>query len=215
MPTSIRLAAVTAALGLLLPAGAAGQRSVRGRVLTSDSVPAVVMDLDSGLTYLGTQSFLLYGVARAEQHFFGELDGSRLKRLVWIQFEGYLPDNTHTYDYSEYPTVEVDGRPFHQNSAALRVPDTDRRPDSDGARARAFLRERGYTAGPDLLWQRLVWLLDHPARNELMVIYMEDLADRGLTAADLQPGGPAGDRWPAMRADLLRRATAVFRLRPR
>jgi hypothetical protein len=214
MPTFLRWAAVTAALSLA-PAWAAGQRPVQGRILTSDSLPAVVMELGTGLTYLGTQSFELYGVARAEQHFFGEADGIRLKRLVWIQFEGYLPDNTHTYDYSEYPTVEIDGRAFHQNGAVIRVPDTERRPDSDGARARAFLRERGYTVGSDILFQRLVWLLDQPARNEVMVIYMEDLADQGLTAADLQPGGRAADRWPLVREDLLRRATAVLRLRPR
>jgi hypothetical protein len=207
------LAAVAASAVLSSPL--AGQRPVRDRVLTSDSLPPVVMELGEGLTYLGTQSFDLYGVARAEQHFFGERDGSRLKRLVWIQFEGYLPDNTSTYDYSEYPTVDVNGRPFHQNSAAYRVPETERRPDSDGARARAFLRERGYSVGPDILLQRLVWLPDRSARYELMIIYMEDLADHGLAAADLQPGGRAADRWPAVQADLLRRATAVFRLRPR
>jgi hypothetical protein len=67
--------------------------------------------------------------------------------------------------------------------------------------------------GPDVLFQRLVWLLDRPARNEVMVIYLEDLADHGLTAADLGPGGRAADRWPAMQADLLRRATTVFDLR--
>jgi hypothetical protein len=211
----IRRSAALAVAMSFIPTWAAAQRAVQGRVLTSDSLPPVVMELAPGLTYLGTQSFLLYAVARAEQHFFGELDGTRLKRLVWIQFEGYLPDNSHTYDYSEYPTAEIGGRPFHQNAAALRVPETERRPDSDGARARAFLHERGYTMGPEILLQRMVWLIDQPARHEVMLIYMEDLADHGLAAADLQPGGGAADRWPAVRDSLLDRAARVMRLRDR
>lgn len=36
------------------------------------------------MVYAGTQRFELYGVADAEQHFFVELDGTRVKRLLWI-----------------------------------------------------------------------------------------------------------------------------------
>lgn len=60
---------------------------------------------------------------------------------------------------------------------------------------------------------RLVWLLDSPPRNELMVIYMEDLADQALTAADLAEGGRARDRWPALVEAIERRAVGVFTVR--
>ena len=106
---------ILAALTVATPASA--QRHLDGHRLRSDSVPRAVFTFDSTLTYLGTQTFILYDVARAEQHFFGELDGKRLKRFVWIQFEGYLPDNAETYDYSRFPTVPVSGRPFHHNAA--------------------------------------------------------------------------------------------------
>jgi hypothetical protein len=68
--------------------------------------------------------------------------------------------------------------------------------------------------GPELLLERLVWLLDSPPRNELMVIYMEDLADQGLTAADLREGGTAWDRWPAVSEAFHRRAVAAFVVGP-
>jgi hypothetical protein len=196
----VRSSLAVAAVALLGSAPAVGQRHLDGHRLRSDSLPRAVFTFDSTLTYLGTQSFILYDVARAEQHFFGELDGKRLKRFVWVQFEGDLPDNAHTYDYSRFPTVLVSGRAFHHNET-IRVSDgTAPRPGSDGARMWDFLKVRGYTLGSALLYQRLVWLLDQPARNEVMVIYMEDL-----------DGVPA-QRRQALLAQLPGRATRVFRI---
>ncbi len=40
-------------------------------------------------------------------------------------------------------------------------------------------------ASDNVLSQRLVHLVDEAKRNELMIIYMEDLSGMGLTAADL------------------------------
>ena len=51
------------------------------------------------------------------------------------------------------------------------------RPDSDGNRARAFLGTKGYRLGSDeVMSQRLVHLIDEAKRNELMIIYLEDLS---------------------------------------
>src|SRR5262245_61089654 len=73
-------------------------RSVKGQVLTSTSLPAVRLTFDKAFKYAGTQDFILYNVALAEQHFFVDADKQgNIKRFYWVQFEGYLPDNTHTY----------------------------------------------------------------------------------------------------------------------
>lgn len=186
-----------------------GQRTIRGNTITSDSLPAIRFVVDSGLTYLGRQQFVLYDVANAEQFFFAELDGKRVKRLLWVQFEGYLPGLDHTYDYSRDSTQTMWGRTIFRNSAFRATPTSEPRPDSDGARARAFLRERGLTLAPGMLYHRLVWLIDEPARNELMVISMEDPADYGA----------AGTIDPVMLRGLLRislqRAEQSISIRPR
>jgi hypothetical protein len=62
------------------------------------------------------------------------------------------------------------------------------------------------------MMERLVWLLDTPPRNELMIIYLEDLADQGLTAAQLDEGGSASDRWGTLAAAFHDRAVASFRV---
>ena len=159
------------------------QRTIDRNVIVSDSLPAIRLAVDSSLTYLGQQKFVLYNVANAEQFFFAELDGKRVKRFLWVQFEGYLPGLDHTYDYSRDSTITMWGRTIYRTSTLRVTPTSEPRPESDGARARGFLRERGLTLAANMLYHRLVWLIDQPARNELMVIYMEDPADYNPTGA--------------------------------
>ncbi len=191
------------------------QRSVQGQALTSTALPAVRLSFDEAFKYIGTQEFILYDVARAEQHFFVDADAQgRIKRLYWIQFEGYLPENTNTYNYRSSQNVNLGGLEFIADAYARKL-QTGGRPDSDGARAQAFLKDKGYRmASDELLMQRLVHLVDDAKRSELMVIYMEDLTPLQLTAADLAKDGKAAARWDAIAKGLLERAGASMRVTP-
>ena len=199
----------TLLLLLALPSLASAQRTVEGNRIISKALPAAVLEVAQGMSYAGTQSFELYNVANATQHFFVERDGNRIKRFLWIQFEGYKADNTNTYNYKD-STVTHSGQTWHRRIAPFRIPDTEARPESDGAKARGLIKEKGWTLGPEVLMERLVWILDSPARNELMVIYMEDLSDQGLSVADLRVGGKAYDRWPAVAEAFHQRALGAF-----
>jgi hypothetical protein len=183
-------------------------RSVKEQVLTSTETPAVRIEFDKGFKYVGGHSFILYEVAQAEQHFFVDADkDGRVKRMYWVQFEGYLPSNTYTYRYKATKTANIGGLEFIADAYARNIKGNPGRPDSDGARARAFLEGKGYRlASDDILSQRLVHLVDEAKRNELMIIYMEDLSGMGLTAADLAEGGRAAARWGEISNGLLERA---------
>jgi hypothetical protein len=88
-------------------------RSVKDQVLTSQEMPAVRIEFDKGFKYAGGHSFILYEVANAEQHFFVDADKEgRVKRMYWVQFEGYLPSNTHTYRYKVNKTANIGGLEF-------------------------------------------------------------------------------------------------------
>ena len=170
-----------AAALLLIPATAWSQRPVSRNMLTSDSLPPTVIRVDPSLTYLGTQSFILYDIATAEQHFFAELDGKRVKRFVWVQFEGYLPDKNRSYNYSRDSLITLWGKRIRHQQAVWNLPASERTPPTDGDRARRFVAEHGYSLPASALYHRLVWLFETPARHELMIIYMEDPADYGVT----------------------------------
>ena len=182
-------------------------RNVKGQVLISSHNPAIRLEFDKGFKYVGSQSFILYDVATAEQHFFVDADDQgKVKRFYWVQFEGYLPNNTHSYDYKSKKIVKLAGIDFVADAFPRNIKANPGRADSDGSRARTFLEGKGYRlASDDILSQRLVHLVDEAKRNELMIIYIEDLGGSGLTAADLSPGGSAAGRWEETAKGLLDR----------
>jgi hypothetical protein len=216
-PALILIAVITLALGVGANTISRKQtnstqkttRTVKGRILTSTETPAARLEFDPAFKYVGGHSFILYGVARAEQHFFVDAGREgRVKRLYWVQFEGYLPDNNHTYNYKANKTVRLGGLEFIADAWARNIKANPGRPDSDGSRARAFLETKGYRlASDDVMSQRLVHLVDEAKRNELMIIYMEDLSGMGLTASDLAPNGKAAAQWEQISPGLLSRAT--------
>lgn len=191
-------------------------RHVDGQVLTSSAMPAVHIEFDKRFKYAGTQSFVLYEVANCEQHFFVDADEKGLiKSLYWIQFEGYLPDNTHSYKYELTKMVDIGGFDFIADAYVRTTTGTPGNPESDGNRARAFLESKGFRMADHIMSQRLVHLIGEDKRNELMIIYSEELTSRGLTVADLVEGGRAADDWDALAKGLLERGIANMRLRPR
>ncbi|MGZ5480830.1 MAG: hypothetical protein ACXWID_02495 [Pyrinomonadaceae bacterium] len=192
-------------------------RTVSGQVLTSKDMPALRIEFDNAFKYAGAQSFVLYNVANAEQHFFVETDkDGRMKRFYWIQFEGYLPDNKHSYNYKSPKSVNSGGFDFFADAYARSLTGDMGRPDSDGARARAFLSAKGFRMGStEVMYQRLVHLIDEAKRNELMIIYAEDLTGTGFTAAALNEGGSARARWPEVSQGLLDRALKGMKIRKR
>jgi hypothetical protein len=183
-------------------------RSVKDQVLTSNELPAVRLKFDKAFKYAGSQTFILYDVARAEQHFFVDADEKgRIKRMYWIQFEGYLPSNTHSYRYKATKTVKIGGLEFIADAWARNIKDSPGRSDSDGSRARVFLEKKDHRmASDEILSQRLVHLVDEKKRNELMIIYMEDLTAIKLTAKELAPDGRAAAQWDDIAKGLLDRA---------
>src|SRR4030095_14877369 len=125
-------------------------RTVKGQVLTSTETPAVKIEFDNAFKYVGGHDFILYDVARAEQHFFVDADKEgRIKRMYWVQFEGYLPSNTHTYRYEVNKTANIGGLEFIADAHARNIKRNPGRPDSDSARGRAFLESKGYRMARD------------------------------------------------------------------
>lgn len=182
-------------------------RTVKGQVLTSPEKPAARLTFEKAFHYVGGHAFVLYGVANAEQHFFVDADeNKKIRQFYWVQFEGYLPSNTHTYRYNSKTKAKLGPLEFFADASPRRI-NPGGRPDSDGAKAQAFLASKGYQmASPETLTQRLVHLTDDSRRDELMIIYAEDLSPMKLAAADLAANGKAHDQWPAVSKALLERA---------
>jgi hypothetical protein len=174
-------------VGLLLPAIVFAQsankpeatqtRRVKGRVLTSTSLPPIRIKFDKAFKYVGSQSFILYDRAQVEQHFFVDADKQqRIKRMYMLQFEGYLPNINATYDYPLTKTVDLSGQTYIVNAEGIpNVPAAlKQNPQSDVARAASFLESKRYRISESIMFQRFVRLVDEGKRNEFILLYVEE-----------------------------------------
>lgn len=192
-------------------------RSVSGNDLASDRDPPVVLRFDPAFRYVGGQKFILYGVADTEQHFFVEsTDDDQLRAVYWIQFEAYLPDKRYTYDYDDSPLrVTLGEYEFFTDTAFVEFdPDKKRRRGTDGDLARKFLASKGYTLPADFAYARLVYLTDASRSKELMIIFIDDLAPKGLSAAALNDDGPEASRRPEVEKSHLDRIRITLDVQP-
>ena len=187
------------------------QRTVKNNLLLSKSLPAVRIQVDPEFTYVGTTSFILYDIAHAEQHLFVVANPQkRVERLLWFQFEGYLENNERKYRYPPMETMTLNGLTFLYDAYVKNTEEAYReRPTSDFAHVVEFLKGEGYTLEGDTMLKRMVWL-DADLRNELMIIYSEDLNLTGYRLTDLTEDGSQADRWNSVSESLHRRALASF-----
>lgn len=184
------------ALFLAFPASSqplAIHRTASGNALNALGAPVARIAVPKGFRYVGARRFILGGFDDVELHLFADAgaDG-RVRRLYWIQFEGYLPNDplyAHTYKITR--TIGIAGLPFIVD--AWPHNSTTVSPGSDDEQMRGLLKEKGLQLPGRAPAIRLVHL-DKARRNELMIIYIEDRA------------AEADRSWPALREEMLKRA---------
>ncbi len=162
-------------------------RRVKGQILTSASLPPIRIRFGKAFKYVGSQQFILYDRAQVEQHFFVDADKQqRIKRMFMVQFEGYLPNVSGSYNYSVTKTVSFAGQSYIVDAEVIpNVPAAIKQnAQSDVARAASFLEGKGYRIGEGIVFQRFVRLVDEAKRSEFILLYVEDLSGAGVDAAE-------------------------------
>jgi hypothetical protein len=189
------------------------QRTGQDTILRSEKSPVVKIQIDPEFKYAGSTSFILYDVARVEQHHFVVADAQRrVVRLLWFQFEGYLENNEHRYRYPPMETIIINGFTFLHDGDVWNIDeDYAERPTSDSAHVVDYLRQHGYTLADSAMFKRLVWL-DEDLRNELMIIYAEALDPTGDHLPDVAEGGPASTDRAAWFRALGERSLSSFKI---
>jgi predicted transcriptional regulator len=213
------LLALGATTGFLLPCSAGQpERVVVNNTLLSQRDPAVEIRLPAAVRYVGTDRFVLTdprlgSFDDCELYAFVEPDTHRnIRKLYWVQFEAYLPNQPqlhHTYDSPRH--VTLGGLDFYLDtwvSAAATAPT----PGSDEAYLQSLLASQRLRLD-DSMSVRLVHLTDATRRKELMVIYAESLAPTGFSAAQLQEHGADHAKWAAIEHGLIRRAEQSIAIR--
>ena len=168
--------------------------AMSGNVVTSDRDPSVRVTLPRQVTYVGTDRWVLFGIANCQLFAFVDADAEKnVKQLYWVQFEGYIPSMPklhHTYTSKQHATMG--GMDFFVDtslqSGAPSPPDTKDlvkvieekgyaapagiSSGSDEQHIDALIAAKGYKLPQAMLAVRFVHTLDE-ARKELMIIYSE------------------------------------------
>ena len=213
-------------------AGDTPRRTTDANVITSTADPRVRIAVPRQADYVGTDAWVLYGIANCQLFVFAERGADyAVKRLYWIQFEAYvasMPKLHHLYTSTRH--VSLGGLDFYLDTwIEKNAPNAH---TEDVTSLEQYLRSKGYAVPaainsgsdeehvdallaakrfrlPEITASvRLVHLVDASARKELMIIYAEDITGAHLTAADTKKGASGYDRWKAIESRLIRAAEA-------
>jgi hypothetical protein len=170
------------------PASILPQVTVEGTTLLSRRFPQGTIKINPDLNYVGGETFILYNIASCEIHLFAKADETgRILRLYWFQFEEYLPSAIpRRYDYSKDPyRTKIGNHEFYDSVRYYNVANArkDWSPESDSMHVIRLLEKKGFRLKDDVMRIRLV-RLDKEWKKELMIIYMEDLSQHGLSLKD-------------------------------
>lgn len=189
------------------------QRRVRDNILSSGAMPAIHFKINPPFRFLWTQRFVVMETQHVELFLFAEVDGNNVKRVLTFQFEGYLPDNAYTYDYEITRTVRLGGSDYLHDTGVLRLDAVlKRRPEGDIAAWVTWLRQHGYAYDKwnELLYSRYVRVLDKAHRNELLILYFENLKLTEYRIDDLLAGGRASGMLAGLGVQAHTRALDTF-----
>jgi hypothetical protein len=179
--------------------------------IVSADLPPLKLKVADEIGYVGRLQINLYGLADADIFVFAEAGEERkFKRLIIVQFEGYLDTNTYTYNYAMQGNVVLGEHEYMYDDYVAHSADIEQRPDSDGAQVMKLLRENGYERPDDTIRRRYVRLLGEDRRKEILIIYMEDLKPLGYTTSDLTTDGWLPPEHAAVGEALHKRAQEGF-----
>lgn len=188
-------------------------RTVENNLLVSADMPAITIKVGDSMEFVGRSKFVLYDIAEAEIFVFAEAsEDRRLKRRLVVQFEGFLDSNSHTYNYRMPVRMTLGSHEYMVDdfAANLRRLKQEEPADSDSARVDDLLQQAGYAMPDDAIWTRFVRVIGEDRRRELLIIYMEDLKDLGLTAAGMPYGEPLSQEYAPLTDSVHERALHAF-----
>ena len=226
------LATTAAAAESSLPA--APERGIVDSVFVSESVPPLEIRIDDRFQYLERDRFVLKEIAHADRHHWvalrdgGPSEGRRTKQveaMIVLQFEGFLDGVDDHYRYripsgdnvagSNYrfstEAVELGGADYIHNTWAYDNAENARNnPGAEADRTRRLLAKRGYAMDDAVVMSRWVRVVGEERRDELIIFYIEPLANFGHRIEEFPDGGPVSEVFDRLSERVTRRGLESF-----
>jgi len=158
------------------------QRHVKTNTITSDTLPALEINVDKTFEFVGVLSFILKEIALVERVIFADRQSSRTTRLFIVQFEGILDGVDFTYKYQTTSPITL-GKYDYQHGVYMysNAESVRESPGAESDRTTQFLQDRGYDHDDGLAMSRFARIVDDARRHEIIIFYQETLSSMGLS----------------------------------
>ncbi len=199
-------------------------RTLQDGALVSSANPAMRFKPDDAFEYVGSVTLTVKDIALAERHHWVVADEGRVTMLIIVQFEGFLDDADGQYNISlpganlsganykfSPKRIDLGGKSFVHNTWAFDNAASAR--DNPGLEAAAtlnMLADKGYAIDGELIMSRFGTALGDDRRHELIIFYIEPVANHGWTLADFPDGDPLTEKYKLFSDSVTKRSLDSF-----
>jgi len=172
------MAKLVLTLLLLLISAVSPSRKIEGnRIISSD--PRLVIDVTSGLKFIGRFEGDIRDAAHYERIVFADADANGNIHRLWIaQFESMLPGHRGSYDSKMNNRVQIGPLAFDQQVGRYSFSRSiASKPGGEAEKTKQFLVGRGLVLDDDLTVARFETHTDAQNRSELLIFYWEHGGD--------------------------------------
>ncbi len=193
----------------------AGQgRSLNKNTIVSIKNPPIRIDVDEQLPHVGILNFKLKNVAQVERYIYARHDeNKRIQRLFIAQFESFLPEIKGEYKFQVTNPTRLGNNDYQTDIGIFNF--AERIASNPGAEAeytKALLDRNGLKADDDFLVARYARITSEDKRSELILFYLENLKDLGLTRVEIESNGNRTPQTEKLFRDFADRALRSFKI---
>jgi hypothetical protein len=183
---------------LLLHAGSQAQepdRSYANGVFRSRDLPTLTLCIGAPFRYLGRHRIRIADIAAGERHVFVDAVRDTVRRLIVLQFEGFLPSSSDTYRYGLKTThLRLGDADYNYDTDYFSISQLRRAaPGAEMDSTVAFLLRHRLTVSDALMQVRFYRVVDTAKRHEAILFYYEALSSHGWTLDQVADSGTPRD----------------------
>jgi len=191
------------------------KRSVEANELQSTELPRLRIQIEPSLDYIGNLNSTVLDNAHIDNYYFIDKNADgQIQRILYFQFEGYLPDNNLSFDYPDMQSIAINGHEFGYDGGVrmfkhLKI---DEQPENSDVRQTVeFLKENDvrFSEGDFYGMLRFAFMWDEAKRNDMLVIYLERLEEADIPEDIVAKSRHSGE-WSVYCKQLLARALRTF-----
>jgi hypothetical protein len=190
------------------------KRYIEDQVFISTDTPPLRLQFDPALRYVGNVEFDLKGIAHVDRQVWVEAGAdSLIQRMLILQFEGFLDNNSRTYSYRPINLIRLGNELYGHNNYVFSVAaEIAEAPEAETAHTLQLLTAKGFQLSDEQMTSRFARIIDPERRNELIIFYHENIREAGLILAEISDDGEIAEQYADLKSALTRRSLESFKI---